>query len=876
MLSLAPLLILTALATPTTGDRLNDAVPIYHCDFQQQFGQPCDVNYDDWPDHWQRETGPGYPHYINIRLFDDEQATAGRRLTIESNGGNAEVASPSIAVSSKYAYLAETRLRVEGMQFAQARLALEFCDEDLRVLRTEKGPWVGGTEGWQRVTLGPVNIDDPDIELVRLRLILREGDRVDLQGTASLDEVWIARLPKLTVRTNSPFNVYTDPNDVRVTCELSGVQERNPNIRFELIDANGKQLSDEQVRLEGRLISNRAGRAADLAIRDADQPAGFAGGHTWPPPIKEPGFYRVRVTMMSARGTLDRRLINLAVAPPLARPALGEFGWSLAGAPVPLEFDQLEKLLPLVSVNWVKLPVWSDGDEEQTGDKLVNFTEKLAAHDVEVVGVIDHPSPDSHLAKLLLKNDSIADALSINMQTWLPLLDPILTRLSLRVRWWQLGDDHDVSYAGFPQLEQEITRIRQQLFRFGQDVRLGFGWNWLKADDTRTPATWEFQQYSAEPALTGTELGHYLNLPARAGMTRWVLIEPLPAETYNLQTRARDLVDQMIAAKIFGADAAFAAKPFDEKHGLMTPRGTPGELLLPWRTTSTLLSGSTFLGTLELPGGSKNRLFETPEGDVLMIVWNGRTTREVIHLGDDVRVVDVWGRQTQPGQDGRRQVIEVGPMPTFVRGLNPYIARWRIGTQLTAGQVPSVFGMAHPNSLEFRNEFPQGAGGTIRIAAPDGWQIGPEILDFKLAVDSADKKRFTITLPLDANSGGVPIRADFTVNASRTFNFSVYRKIKVGDGLVDLEVHSRLAEDGKLVVEQRMVNHGGNLVDFKCLLYAPGRRRQRTQVFRLGPNEDVKTYHLSRGAELIGKEIWLRAEEVDGIRVLNHRFRAEK
>jgi hypothetical protein len=38
----------------------------------------------------------------------------------------------------------------------------------------------------------------------------------------------------------------------------------------------------------------------------------------------------------------------------------------------------------------------------------------------------------------------------------------------------------------------------------------------------------------------------------------------------------------------------------------------------------------------------------------------------------------------------------------------------------------------------------------------------------------------------------------------------------------------------------------------------------------------VKVYRYPNGAELIGAEFWLRAQEIDGGRVLNHRFTVEQ
>jgi hypothetical protein len=190
--------------------------------------------------------------------------------------------------------------------------------------------------------------------------------------------------------------------------------------------------------------------------------------------------------------------------------------------------------------------------------------------------------------------------------------------------------------------------------------------------------------------------------------------------------------------------------------------------------------------------------------------------------------------------------------------------------------VPSVFGETHGNELKIKNTFPQGVGGTVELVAPDGWQISPAKIDFKLAADEELSRPFEIALPFDASSGTAPIRADFVIEADRQYRFSVFRELRVGDGEVQLETATRLEEDGSLVVEQRMINNGGSLVDFKCLLYAPGRRRQRTQVFRLSNNPDVKIYRYPDGAQLLGAELWLRAQEVDGSRVLNHRFIVEQ
>jgi len=871
MLSALTSMILTTLALTASEGRHIDAVEIYSCDFSQ------DVNYDRWPDDWQRLRGPQWPFYVNMELESDPGAVAGRCLTVHLNGGNASVSSPIIAVSEKFSYVVEARLRAIGLKHSRTRVRVDFCDEQRQILESFSSRWFQQTEDWVKLHIGPVNITRSEVRSAMVTLLVEGGSHVDLEGKVSLDDVWLARLPRMTVSTNSSFNVYNDPRKVVVHCDLSGILEKDPNIHFQLLDASGSQIKDKSIQLEGKLITERVSKASDIVNTSKPKVKGYAGSTQWRPPIQDYGFYRVRVRMQTQRGTMEERLVSLAVVPPLKEKVHGEFGWSLAGDEIPLSFEQLEELLPRVAVSWIKLPVWYGETETERGEQLVIFSERLAAKEIEIVGVIDRPPKDLDLGARVPDDVTIADLLSSSGRSaWLQSLDTVLTRLSLRVRWWQLGIDHDTSFSDFHNLEGEIGQLRSQLFRFGQDVKLGIGWPWHEISPTNKLATWDFQQFSATPALTGEEISTYLALPKRTGVARWAMVEPLERNYYDLETRTRDLVQQLIAAKINRADGIFVAAPFNDQRGLMTDQGTPGELLLPWRTTTSLLSGSKYLGQIQLPHRSENHIFETATGKVVMVVWNRLPVEETLHLGNDIHVIDVWGRSTTPVQQQHRQVLAVHSLPQFIVGLNPQIAKWRMNAHLSESHIPSVLGHEHPNHFEITNSFGQGAGGTVKLVPPTDWQIIPDKLRYKLSAREKTRRPFQIVLPFDANSGEATMRADFEFTADRSYRFSVFRDVKVGDQDIELDLNTRLDTKGRLVVEQRMINHAADFADFKCMLYAHNRQTQKIQVFRLGNSHDLQTYLLPKGKELLGTKLWLRAEEIDGTRVLNHRITVEQ
>ncbi len=869
---LSHLLILTVLATTASEERHVDAVEVFSCNF----GSDWDVNYDRWPDKWRRQRGPEWPLYVGIGIEKDSQAVAGRCLTVQLNGGSAKVSSPAISVSDKFSYVLEARLRTLKLKNSRAQVRIDFYDENDEVLESFSSQWFNKTQDWTKLHIGPVSIAHPKVQRARVTLFVERGEQVDLTGKVSLDDVWIARLPRMSVSTNSSSNVYTDPRDVVVTCKLSGILEKDPDIHFELLDASSHRLENTSVQLEGRLITERISKASDIVNTSSTKTKGYAGSTQWRPPIRDFGFYRVHVSMQTKRGTLKEDVISLAVVPPMQEKGYGEFGWSLAGDDIPLSFQQLEELLPKVAVSWIKLPVWYGESETERGEQLVIFSERLAAKDIEIVGVIDRPPQDLDLGKRIAKDATIADLLSSeDPSAWLPSLDAVLTRLSLRVRWWQLGVDRDISFSRFHNLEDEIGNLREQLFRFGQDVKLGIGWPWNEMESTNKPATWDFQQFSASPALTGDEMATYLALPKREGVARWAMIEPLERFTYDLETRTRDLVQQMLAAKIHGADGIFVATPFDDKRGLMSDAGTPGELLLPWRTTASLLSGSKYLGKIRLPQGSENHLFETEENEVLMVVWNRKPQEEILYLGEKIRIVDAWGRSNPPQQQGYQQVLEVDSLPKFVVGLDPQIAKWRMQVRFTEDSIPSVMGFEHTNRLMMTNTFAQGAGGSVQLTGPEGWQILPDHLNFKLSAGESVRRPFQIILPFNANSGIATLQAEFNFTAGRPYRFNIFRDLKVGDQEIEIELDTRINEKGMLVVEQRMINHSAKLTDFKCLLRAEGHKTQRMQVFRLGNSYDLQTYVFPNGKQLVGTNLSLRAEEVGGSRVLNHRITIE-
>jgi hypothetical protein len=877
------ILILSALSGASTVPRDPDAVPVFQCDFSED----RDINYDGWPDHWTREEGREYPAYLRIAVSQEPSPVGDRCLRMELDGGAAAVRTPLIPVHPQFSYVLEGYLKTEGLEHDVAYYSVQFLDDQQNVLLEHTTTPVGDAATWRHLRLGPLIPPGGQARQARVGLHLRpRADQADLRGAALFDDLWFARVPQMALRTNSPHNVYQQPDQMEITCQVSGVVQRDPLIRFVMRNESDQPVDQWETRVPGRLQSTRSPgpSGSERSRQDSDRllriqseslaQEAYVGSVTWKPTVRQKGFYRVQATMRGPQGSEYRQTISLAVIDAKAPRSEGEFGWSLPQGEHPLAIRPLVGLLTQVGINWVKFPVWfSDGDAERA-DRLAWFAERLSSDGIELVGVLDQPPAEAR--KRFGEGQRLpAAAVFQDPDVWHPVLDPVMTRLSLKVQWWQLGRDDDHSYVAYTNLPQKIDEVKSHLRRFGQSIRLGINWRWLYDVPVGGDVPWDFLSLSETPPLTEVELSEHLAGDHYGPTERWVVLRPLARSHYDVRTRAHDLVGRMLAAKTGGARRVFIPEPFSREHGLMNEDGTPGELLLPWRTTALMIAGAEGLGSLTLPQGSPNQILVRGE-EAIMVVWNGTPTHEPIYLGEEVRQVDLWGRETVPPVEQDRQAIAVGLLPTFVTGVSRPVAEWRLSFNFDHPQISSVVGRPQTVSYRVRNPFPQGISGQITFDTPEVWGPPPPPVRFKLAEKEEFFNSFLVTLRPDASSGRQNVRVDFDVAADQRYRFSVYRTMDVGLGDVSIALNAHINRSGELIVEQRLTNQSDQFVSFNCYLYAPRRQRLRHQVFDLARGTNKHTFLLPGGAELVGSTIWLRAEEIGGERVLNHRLKVEK
>lgn len=863
----AGVLILAVLSAAPTVAREFYAVEVFASDFEQG----ADANYDRWPDGWTRKRGAEYPHYVDVQLVPVDQPRPGRALRVELNGGAVAVRSPAVTISPNFTYVLEGWIRTEGLKHDRALLTLTILDATHRILDTFESPPITGTNAWTQVRIGPIASDHPDARTAIVGLNVEHGESQDLTGTVWFDDLWLGRLPRMRLETSTPLGLYESPGDVELQCELTGLVDPSWTVDLRLEDASGLPVDQQE------LVISESSSTPTAMVTRRDLAAGqthFSSDVVWRPQLNDVGFYRLHAELVGPQGMVVERELSLAVIRPERQHPAGEFGWTLPQGDRPLPLPVLTQLLGQVGINWVKFPLWHDVNDETRVNELVRFTERMRVQGITVVGLLHDPPPAVRAKFGSSAALSAADLFTTPSEVWFPSLETVLLRSSINVRRWQLGTDLDQSFVGFNGLEAKIVDLKQMMDQVSYDIQLGFGWNWTYEQPASPAVPWRFLSLSANPSLTAEELTAYLSLPQNPSVERFVVLEPLERQQYTNEVRAADLVERMMAAKRHGVEAIFVPDPVSTERGLLNDDGSPGELLLPWRTTALALAGTKYLGSMSLPGGSANDVF-VREGEAIMFAWNARPQREQIYLGDKTQQRDIWGRTTTPAVADGQQIIEVGPLPTIITGMSAPVARWRMSVEFGQKQLPSVFGKPHAETLRFKNHFASGAGGRVTITAPEEWIVSPSTLEFELAAGEEAELPMTVLFASDANSGPQQVRIDFELNAEQPYKFSCYRRLDVGLGDISVELTSELLPNGDLEVEQRLTNMSNEAVSFSCSLFAPQRRRMRREVSHLYRGTDVTTYRLAHGRDLVGKTLWLRADEIGGSRSLNYHFKVQ-
>lgn len=807
-----------------------------------------------------------------------------RYLHIDLDGGQFKCESPMLPATRQHQYLLRCDAFTTGLKHDQIHAELVFFNEEKEELVSKSTNKIGGTTKWTKISI-PMVRPPGNCKFMAVRLIVQRSDTglEDIKGKVGFDNIRIDQYPQLRLTTDHPQGIYPIGKRVEVRATVLGLNESDVIVRFSLLDRDGAILESEQrevmaVNPETQRRENALQGEQYILLDKRDAEETYEANVAWRPSMQESGLYRVIAAIANRSGSELRTETTFAVIDPsLGGDVYGPFGWTLPKSAGEIPPRELTAWLSNLGVAWAKYPCWLEPNDNQSAEQVALMMTRLLESGIETVGMLDSP-PKSLWPQFSVINgrDKKAAELFRDVDTWQPLLEPVMSRLALKVRTWQLGSDRDFSFLGRPALKDTIETISTGLQGFGQPIDVSISWPWTEAQMSAGESSWQAVCRSISPSLQADELDAYLDLTRvnrNSGPSTWVLIDPIKKSKYRREDRIFDLVQRMAVVRGHRVEAAWVSDPYDSERGLLRPDGRPDELLLPWRTTARVLGNLRRYGSLAMRGGSQNLVFGRTDRAVLML-WSREPTTEKLYLGEDIKQVDVWGRvkdlTVTPDPVQPYHSISVGPEPIFIVGVDPMLLAFRMSIETTPERFDSLLGEKQTLTVNFKNPTEEPLVGSLRVKTPKSWSIEESNLPWEMLGGRLSKVDIDIVLNNSAKIGVHEVPIQFELETLPPKLITVYRDVTVGPEGLEVELETNLVDRDVLKLSIEMTNNSSRNQAYETLLFAPERQYQSSYiVIRAGETIRRETYWRD-AQELIGKQMTLRAREQGGNRILNY------
>ncbi|MDR0328621.1 MAG: hypothetical protein LBI05_10040 [Planctomycetaceae bacterium] len=838
-------------------------------------------NSDGWPDYWTRkegiDNGIRFPPHIVMGNTSLPNPFGGNVFRINMEGGAACVFSPKIPVRPGMSYTVSAYVEASDLVFDEVSILAAFYGKDaakpIRVLESKKVQNTNG--GWIPLTIGPIPADMPNVQSIAVGLLVMHAAREDYGVRIHFTNVEIREIPSITLEMANAHHLFFSPRDIDVRCQFRGLDPRQHSVVFILEDHFGRVIGSREMDM---MIGNFP--AARFVVAPGHAQDVILGTATWKNlPTVFPGFYRVRVVTpesyiktlkLPPDQTFDDPLVHTE---PLTFAVLsqgsyfpgGEFGWTLDGWS-PNEITQSLPTLEQSGLSFLKLPLWLSADTApEQRETLLQLCKNLSAQQVRLIGLLS-PAPREVVSKITRQQVHALSLMQNDPRLWGDSLQPSLHTWSLLVKDWQWTSDTDPSLidmffdseGNMPPSGADRFRAYHKLFdqeQFGFGI--GMTWNWYQDVPKEPLPIPNFSLNFPIDASVDTEdaaasLYDISTLPFHQSIS----ISSLPADDYALDVRITSFVQSLVLMKAVGIDTISLTAPKDEQTGVLRNDGTPGELYLPWRTTATLLSGSRLLGSITLPNRSRNYCFDRGGGKCIMVVWNDEATpdnpvQETLYLGNELDVIDVWGKRNVPEQIGNNQTISASQTPIFVTGLNINVVRFRLSMQTGVKIISSKPNQPHEIPFLYRNDSAYPISIQISPQGPrKDWTISPLLHTANLEAGVEGNGVFNLTVLPRADTGRRLFQYDIRIAGTEPAEFSVYDEIMIGNPDVFMEFVSQLTPRGDLDVIQVFINNTENVYTYNCRLTIPNRQTQSYRVTRQGFGRVEHVYTIPRGQAL--------------------------
>lgn len=840
-------------------------------------------NVSDLPIGWTKVVGPGLPHYLSGHLANDRKHGGEYSFRFDLDGGGLIYRyGPGLLKAQLGA-----RYRVQGfcqttpLPNARARITAYFVDADGRTLeKTVRHSELYAAQvdcgEWKKLSISLTD-DQPEADSLVIELQLLQPAQYmssslgphalfeqDIHGSAWWDDVAVAQVPEVGLRTDRLANIFQVGDPIRVSLLLSDRSTDDLVARVSVRDADGKEVYQHTGKplLQSDESTDQREKRMVLDLPDL-----------------VPGWYQVKLTVSSGGQALERQAISFVVLADAGDSPAPDPRFVIDATNLPFEqWGELPSLLRQLSAGRVKLGVWSDrGDVEQINGS--EFDQVLSdLRDMGVTPTACLLAPPPRLREKL--NGGGWEKLStLATSEWQPDLGFLVSRHANHIENWQLGPDGTPAFATDSRSRDAYKQIYAQFSQLVQSPDLMMPW---PAYYELLPGAPSNIALSVPPSVLPDQIPLYLQeFRGQPQRTISVSLQPLDRSKYGRAEQIRDFAQRLIYSLSADAQRIDLPLPVTLSSDDVGSVSEPDELLIVLRTMLATLSGAKYRGRVALADGIEAFLFDR-NGQGMLALWgrgDSKDPRQIaLNLGERPVRLDLWGHAApllnSDRAGGGRILLSVGTMPIFLVDIDGRQAQLRASVSIDQPLMESSY-HPHERRIRFANPYDRAITGTLHLHGPDGWTLSPPTFSFTLNPGETFDRAFTLQFPYNCVAGNKTIRCEFALSNERNPVFGVPLTLKLG--LSDVGMQTIALRDGRdIVVQQMITNYGDHPINYSAFAMYPGQARQERVVTDLAPGATtVRRYRFQNVPPTPSGAARVGLKELEGNRILNDRVAVE-
>ncbi len=836
------------------------------------FGADEDANGDGWPDNWTRVFDREHPKYITVQTENRESINfvdlpqvrrslaqwmlaiqQGRRpgdvvpekipieidrvlehrlmnrcLQVEMNGGAVLLESKSFPVNRRFTYRLASEMQCDQLDDFVAQISVVGTKSDKSQIILARSKKQTGTTDWTPVRLNNIAINDSELISAHLRIEITPTNFQALHGALKIDSIRVYRQPKLSVRLTPPTQVVRAGESVRATCEVTGLDGEKSSVQFVVRDVEGKAVQQYSSPVETEV------QRTDDAVPQVDSP--IVGLCNMNLTFQSPGLYHVVVSLNDNNRHDFNQILQVAVLPEAEIFTPGpnrKFGIGIEGSGRSIEWSDTLRITTELGLGNLKIPIWFDASRGAEIDALANALDLMTNKEIRAVAVLDRPPPTLQNKFPGDTGSNIVNALD-QPALWQPMLDPILQRVALHVREFQIGWDHEVSTLHDNKLLSILQNIRTKLNAYEPEAKITLPCNITDKEVTAQPSLINRFQLNAIPSLNAKEIESYNEQLTRLAENRWVTLEALNSRTYGDESAILDLTEKMLAI----TRSAFAVGYFNSNNNdeIFDEYGQPGMMYLPIRNLANWLRDCDQLEDIRLSNHhSAVLIHQSGKTHLLVLPAEEGAGTNRYWLGQDLLASDVWGRpftlEVDEAATGKPIILPNCRWPVFIKNVNRSLIQWQSAVELSSKDIVMTTTSSVPLAVEVANPETNNAVGSIKIVAPN--LIRDSSVDVRFNNSSKETKiaKADILLRSDVAEGEVPVKLIINVEAPESFSFELQRTLHVGLPGVRISSKTQVSKLGDLIIDVTIENQSSTPKSFDMLLFVQKGRANASRCY---------------------------------------------